>query len=55
MATGDMTVTDYGTMSISAAALLVDAGNLPAATDWYQIIPTGNTGRVAVLKCVRAS
>lgn len=53
MASGDITFTDYGQMTISAAALLTI--NLAATTDKLHIIPVDTKGYVGVIKQERAA
>ena len=55
MPAGDLTLTNVGICAASSATLktLVDAVNLPAATDFLYILPIGN-GQVRVVKVVRA-
>ena len=55
MVAGDLTLTNVGIANVNSSALktLVDAVNLPAATDFLYILPIGN-GQVRVVKVVRA-
>jgi hypothetical protein len=58
MAVGDITCTlvgSYDTVALAVAA--INGGNLPAATDYYQIIlePGIGTSRLKVIKVVRAT
>jgi hypothetical protein len=58
MAVGDVTATVVGTyLSLTLAIAAINGGNLPAATDYYQIFQQNGVGSNTwqVIKIVRAT